>query len=105
MGRDLSAHFPLDPRRPVSGQVPGYNKNMNVDLARLTTLPDLAASQVDGCLPALRRAAGRFTHGGVGGVSARRLSIAGPPTKLPALDVGLDTMSGNRLELVSRRGA
>jgi hypothetical protein len=29
MGRDLSAHFPLDPRRPVTDQVPGYNKNMN----------------------------------------------------------------------------
>jgi hypothetical protein len=46
MGRDLSAHFPLDPRRPVSDQVPGYNKNMNVDLARLTTLADLAGTDL-----------------------------------------------------------
>ena len=35
LGRDLSAHFPLDARRPVSDQIPGYNKNMNVRLARL----------------------------------------------------------------------
>jgi hypothetical protein len=31
MGRDLGAHFPVHSRRPVSDQVPGYNKNMNVD--------------------------------------------------------------------------
>ena len=41
MERDLSAHFPLDPRKPVKNQIPGYNKNVNGDLARLTTLDDL----------------------------------------------------------------
>jgi hypothetical protein len=46
LGRDLSAHFPLDPRRPVSVQVPGYNKNMSVDLARLTTLAHLAGTDL-----------------------------------------------------------
>ena len=44
--RDLSAHFPLDPRRPVSNQIRGYSKNMNVDLAKLTTLADLAGTDL-----------------------------------------------------------
>ena len=30
----------------MSGQVPGFNSNMNVDLARLTTLPDLAGTDL-----------------------------------------------------------
>ena len=43
MGRDLGAQFPLDPRKAVSDQIQGYSKNMNVVLAKLTTLGDLAA--------------------------------------------------------------
>ena len=41
MKHDLRAHFPLDPRKPVKHQIPGYHKSMNVDLAKLTTLADL----------------------------------------------------------------
>ena len=41
MERDLSVHFPLDSRRPVRKQIPGYNNNMNVNLAKHTTLSDL----------------------------------------------------------------
>jgi hypothetical protein len=56
MGRDLNAHFPLDPRRAVSHQIPGYNKNMNVGLARLTALADMAGTG-SRRLPRTRRAA------------------------------------------------
>ena len=58
MGRDLGAHFPLDPRRPVNDQVPGYNKNMNVDLARLTTLADLVGTDLGDFLVRVARLAG-----------------------------------------------
>jgi hypothetical protein len=58
MGRDLTAHFPLDPRRPVSDQIPGYNKNMNVDLARLTTFADLAGTDLRDFLERTARLAG-----------------------------------------------
>ena len=44
--RDLSTHFPLDPRKPVRKQIRGYNKNMNVDLARLATLADLTGTDL-----------------------------------------------------------
>ena len=47
MGRDLSAHFPLDHRRPVRAQIRGYNKNMNVCLAKRTTLDDLAGTDLE----------------------------------------------------------
>ncbi len=47
MGRDLTAHFPLDPRRPVTDQIRGYNKNMNVCLAKRTTLDDLAGTDLE----------------------------------------------------------
>ena len=43
IGHDLSAHFPLDPRKPVKDQIRGYNKNMNVcwrSVQRLTTWPE-----------------------------------------------------------------
>ena len=43
---DLSSHFPLDPRKPVSKQIRGYNKNMNVNLAKLATLDDLAGTDL-----------------------------------------------------------
>ena len=46
MERDLSAYFPLDPRKPVSKQIRGYNKNMNVALAKLATLDDLAGTDL-----------------------------------------------------------
>ena len=46
MDSDLSAHFPLDPRKPAKHQIPGYNKNMNVDLAKRTTLADLAGTDL-----------------------------------------------------------
>ena len=46
MDSDLSARFPLDPRKPVKHQIPGYNNNMNVDLAKLTTLADLAGTDL-----------------------------------------------------------
>ena len=46
MDSDLSAHFPLDPRNPVKHQIPGYNNNMNVDLAKRTTLADLAGTDL-----------------------------------------------------------
>lgn len=42
MDRGVGEHCPLDPRRPVSDQIRGYDKNMNVDLARVTTLADFA---------------------------------------------------------------
>ena len=41
VGRDLSASFPLGARKPVKGQIRGYSKTMNVQLARLTTADDL----------------------------------------------------------------
>ncbi len=46
LGRDLSALFPLDARRPVADQIAGYNKNMNAQLARLTTLADLGGTDL-----------------------------------------------------------
>lgn len=46
LGRDLSALFPLDARRPVSAQIPGYNKNMNAQLARVTTLADIVGTDL-----------------------------------------------------------
>ena len=58
MERDLSAHFPLDPRRPVSMQIPGYNKNMNVDMARLSTRADLAETDLWDFLERVVRLAG-----------------------------------------------
>lgn len=46
LGRDLTALFPLDVRRPVADQIRGYAKNMNVQLARRTTLDDLAGTDL-----------------------------------------------------------
>ena len=46
MERDLGEPFWLDPRRRVSDQIPGYSKNMNVNLARVTTLADLAGTEL-----------------------------------------------------------
>ena len=46
IGRDLSAEFPIDPRRPVNQQIPGYNKNMNATLAQLTTHADLVGTDL-----------------------------------------------------------
>jgi hypothetical protein len=57
MGHDLNAHFPLDPRRPVSHQIPGYNKNMNIGMARLTTLADLAGTDLGDFLERVARLA------------------------------------------------
>ena len=56
--RDLSAHFPLDYRGPVSDQIRGYNKNTNVDLARLTPLADLAETDLRNFLERVARIAG-----------------------------------------------
>jgi hypothetical protein len=42
----LDARRDLSARRPVSDQIPGYIKNMNVQLARLTTLADLAGTDL-----------------------------------------------------------
>jgi hypothetical protein len=44
LGRPLGTHFRLDRRRPVIEQLTGYNKNMNVALARATTHVDLAGT-------------------------------------------------------------
>jgi hypothetical protein len=57
IGRDLRAHFPLDPRRPVNRQIPGYNKNMNTALARLTTHADLAGTDLGTFLERVERLA------------------------------------------------
>ena len=43
---DLGEHFPLDPRRRVSHQIRGYKKIRNVDLAKVTTLADLAGTDL-----------------------------------------------------------
>ncbi len=58
MGCDLSAHFPLDPRRPVRDQVRGYNKNMNVCVAKRTTLDDLAGTDLEDFLRRVGQLAG-----------------------------------------------
>ena len=55
---DLSAQFPLDPRVPVSDQIPGYNKNMNVCLAKSTTLDDLARTDLKDFLTRVAQLAG-----------------------------------------------
>lgn len=57
MGRDLRAHFPLDPRRPVNRQIPGYNKNMNTALAQLTTHADLASTDLGAFFERIERLA------------------------------------------------
>ena len=59
MKHDLSAHFPLDPRKPVKHQISGYDKSMNVDLAKLTTLADLDGTDLRDFL---ERAATRATR-------------------------------------------
>ena len=46
MRRDLRSLFPLDVRRPVKDQISGYDKNTNVEMAKLTTLADLAESDL-----------------------------------------------------------
>ena len=56
--RNLSAHFPLDLRKPVKHQIPGYDKNMNADLAKLTTLADLAGTDLRGFLDRAAQLAG-----------------------------------------------
>ena len=58
IGRDLSVHFLLDPRRPVRDQIRGYNKNMNVCLAKRTTLDDLAGTDLRDFLERVARLAG-----------------------------------------------
>ena len=58
IGRDLSVHFLLDPRRPVRDQIRGYNKNMNVCLAKRTTLDDLAGTDLEDFLERVARLAG-----------------------------------------------
>ena len=55
---DLSEHFPLDPRRPVRRQIRGYNKNMNVRLAGLATLADLAGTDLFAFLEHVAQLAG-----------------------------------------------
>ena len=55
---DLGAHFPFDPQRPVSKQIPGYTKNMNVDLAKLTTLADLDGTDLRDFLECAAQLAG-----------------------------------------------
>ncbi len=58
LGRDLSAHFPLDPSRPVIEQIPGYHKNMNAEMARLTTVADLTGTDLGEILQRIARLAG-----------------------------------------------
>jgi hypothetical protein len=58
LGRDLSPHFPLDSRGPVIRQIPGYHKNMNAELARLTTMADLAGTDLGDVLQEIARLAG-----------------------------------------------
>ena len=58
MDRDLGEYFPLDPRRPVRGQIPGYDKNMNTDLARATALADLAETDLGAFLERVAQLAG-----------------------------------------------
>ena len=58
IGHDLSAHFPLNPRRRVSDQIPGYRKNMNAGLAKRTTLADLAGTDLGYFLEYAARLAG-----------------------------------------------
>ena len=58
MERGLGEQFPLDPRRPVSAQIRGHDKNMNVDLARATTLADLAETDLGAFLERVARLAG-----------------------------------------------
>ena len=58
IGHDLSAHFPLNPRKRVNHQILGYNKNMNVKLARLATLADLAETDLWDFLERVARLAG-----------------------------------------------
>ena len=53
-----AAHFPLDPRKRVSDQIPGYSKNMNAGLAKRTTLLDLAGTDLGDFLEYAARLAG-----------------------------------------------
>ena len=46
IGHNLSSLFPLDPRKPVREQIRGYDKNMNVALAKLATLDDLVGTDL-----------------------------------------------------------
>jgi hypothetical protein len=55
LGRELGTLFPLDPRRPVNGQILGYNKNMNAALARHTILADVAGTDLGGFLETVAR--------------------------------------------------
>ena len=56
--RDLRAYFPLDSRRPVSDQIPGYAKNMNAELGRLTRYEDLVGTDLAEFLDRVARLAG-----------------------------------------------
>ena len=58
MCSDLSTHFPLDPRKPVKHQIPGYNNKMNVDLAKLTTFADLEETDLRDFLERAAKLAG-----------------------------------------------
>ena len=58
LDRNFSAQFPLDPRKPVKRQIPGYNNNMNVDLAKRTTLADLAGTDLGDFLERVAQLAG-----------------------------------------------
>lgn len=57
LGSPLGLHFPLDPMRPVQQQIPGYKKNMNPQLARLTAHADLAGSDLGNLLDKVARLA------------------------------------------------
>ena len=58
MKQGLGGHFPLDPRRPLSDQIRGHDKNINVDLARATILADLAETDLGAFLERVARLAG-----------------------------------------------
>ena len=58
LDRNFSAYFPLDLRKPVKHQIPGYNNKMNVDLAERTTLADLAGTDLRDFLEHAARLAG-----------------------------------------------
>ena len=58
MGRDLSEYFPLDPRRPVNSQIPGYDKNTNTQLASATARADLTGTDLGAFLERVAQLAG-----------------------------------------------
>jgi hypothetical protein len=55
MGAGAGQYFPVDPARGVTGQIPGYNKRMNGDLAKATDLKDLSGTDLRSLLEDIRK--------------------------------------------------